>query len=248
MAIRRVCVRVIGTAAVIWFVAGAIADEAIRGTVKFKADEKPIVLKKIKEVADNPFCAAKWQGKKLRPEKVVNNENGTLRFIFVYIKSGVPKQKWDAPEERVLLDQVNCRYEPHVFGAMAGQTIRVRNSDGTSHNIHAQPKANRGFNFAQTKKGQKRDKSFKNPEMAIRVKCDVHPWMLSWVHVMDHPFFDTTGEDGAFEIKIAELPDGEYELEAWSEYFKPKTAKVTIKGGKVASGAIEFTFERADKK
>lgn len=231
------------------FSAAAMAGDGIKGTVKFKDGDKVYKFKKQnKKLAADPFCEAKWNGKPFRSQKVAHNGNGTLRYIFVHIKSGLPDKKWDVPKTPVILDQIGCRYEPHVFGVMAGQTIEIRNSDGTAHNIHAVPKANKGFNKAQPRKGMKMNQSFKNPEMDVKVKCDVHPWMQCWIHVMKHPFHATTGADGSFDIKTDGLPDGEYEIEALSEYFKPKTAKVTIAGGKVTSGEVTFTFGRGDKK
>ena len=240
---------VTGILTVLAFSTATMAGDGIKGTVKFKEGDKVYKFRDgSSKLVSHPFCAAKWKGKAFRKQSVVHNENGTLRYIFVHIKSGLPDKKWDVPNEPVVLAQVNCRYEPHVFGVMAGQTIEIRNSDGTAHNIHAVPKANTGFNKSQPHANMKMNRSFKNPEMEIKVKCDVHPWMQCWIHVLKHPFHDTTGKDGSFEIKTDGLPDGGYELEALSEYFKPQTAKIKIEGGKVISGEITFTFGRGDKK
>ena len=38
------------------------------------------------------------------------------------------------------------------------------------------------------------------------IKCDVHPWMQSYMGVFSHPFFAVTGGDGKFTI--ANLPAG----------------------------------------
>ena len=34
------------------------------------------------------------------------------------------------------MDQVACLYEPYVLGAMAGQTVQIRNSDPLMHNVN----------------------------------------------------------------------------------------------------------------
>ena len=54
----------------------------------------------------------------------------------------------------------------------------------------------------------------------IPVKCNVHPWMRSYIGVVGHPFFAVTGDDGTFTIKG--LPPGTYTLEAWHEKFGTK--------------------------
>jgi hypothetical protein len=54
--------------------------------------------------------------------------------------------------------------------------------------------------------------SFPKAEDFVRFKCDVHPWMFSYVTVCDHPYFAVTGADGAF--KISDVPPGKYTLVA----------------------------------
>ncbi|MGH9576580.1 MAG: carboxypeptidase regulatory-like domain-containing protein, partial [Terriglobales bacterium] len=80
--------------------------------------------------------------------------------------------------------------------------------------------------------------SFAREEMAIPVKCNIHPWMRSYVHVMKHPFFAVTGTDGSFEIKG--LPPGDYTLAVWQEKFGTQEQKVTVAAKE--SKAIEFSF------
>ena len=58
------------------------------------------------------------------------------------------------------------------------------------------------------------------------IKCDVHPWMRSYIGVFSHPFFAVTGSDGKFTI--ANLPAGTYEIEAWHEKLGTQKATVTV--------------------
>ena len=57
-------------------------------------------------------------------EKVVVTD-GNLANAFVYVKDGVTGD-YPAPSEKGLLDQVGCRYTPHVSGLQVGQTIVIR--------------------------------------------------------------------------------------------------------------------------
>ena len=86
--------------------------------------------------------------------------------------------------------------------------------------------------------GLEREVRFPRPEVMVALKCDVHPWMRSWVGVVDHPFFAVSGPDGSFAI--AGLPQGEYEVEAWHEVYGRKTAKVAVRAGEKT--AVEFRF------
>ena len=55
----------------------------------------------------------------------------------------------------------------------------------------------------------------KNQEKPFKIKCDVHPWMIAYIGVFDHPYFAVTGDDGTYSI--SGLSSGEYVIEAWHE-------------------------------
>lgn len=171
-------------------------------------------------------------------QRVVVNDNGTLRWVFVHVKEGLGDQQFAPSSEPVILDQQGCMYEPHVFGVQAGQTLKILNSDPLLHNIHALPDANRPFNFGMPTAGQERDQSFRVPEVMVRIKCDVHPWMESWAGVTEHPFFGTSDETGAYTID--NLPAGDYVIEAWHEEYGTQTQDVSVGDGE--SVALDFTF------
>lgn len=171
-------------------------------------------------------------------ESVVVNENGTLRWVFVHVKEGLGDQTFATPSEPVTLDQQGCMYHPHVFGVQTGQTLKILNSDPMLHNIHALPEDNRPFNFGMPTAGQERDETFRVPEVMVRIKCDVHPWMLAWAGVTDHPFYSTSDETGAFNIQ--NLPAGDYVIEAWHEEYGTQTQNVTVGDGE--SATLDFTF------
>jgi hypothetical protein len=161
-----------------------------------------------------------------KSEEVVINDNGTLRYTFVWVKAGLPDKQWPAPTGSVALNQEGCIYKPHMIGVRTNQDIDVTNSDPTNHNIHPLPKTNREWNESQPPKGDKKVKQFAREEVMIPVKCNVHPWMRSYIGVVNHPFFAVTGEDGTFTLKG--LPPGEYTIEAWHEKYGPMEQKVTV--------------------
>ena len=141
--------------------------------------------------------------------------------------------------DKPLIDQKGCMYAPYATAIQVGQKVVIQNSDDTLHNVHAKAGGGKGksiFNIGQPVKGMKTEKSFKKADI-IKLKCDVHPWMLSYVHVFNHPYFSVTGEDGSFEI--SNLPDGEYTLQAWHSRF-PEPATQTVK---VSGGSAEVSFE-----
>jgi hypothetical protein len=149
---------------------------------------------------------------------VVGKDNG-LANVFVYISKGLEGKTFTAPTEAVLLDQVGCNYNPYVFGVMVGQPVSIRNSDPVLHNIHALPKVdgNSEFNRAQTSQGEENTNwwvdNIKSPEVMVKIKCDVHEWMLAYGAVVANPYFAVTDADGNF--KIPNVPAGSYTLTAY---------------------------------
>ena len=172
-------------------------------------------------------------------EEVVVNDNGTLRYVYVYVKEGLGDRTFPVPSEPVVLDQKGCQYHPHVLALMAGQKLEIRNNDPTNHNIHPLPTQNREWNQSQPPGSAPLEQEFARPEVMIPVKCNVHPWMKSYVGVQKHPFAAVTGEDGTFTIKG--LPPGDYTIEAWQEKYGTTEMKVTV--GPSETKTVDFTYK-----
>lgn len=186
----------------------------------------------------DPVCLLQNPNGRTSEEAVVNS-NGTLKNVFVYVKQGLEGQKFQAPTTPVVFDQRGCHYEPHVFGIMVNQPLEILNSDGTLHNVHSLPKNSKEFNLGMPIQGMKLTQQFSSPEVMVKIKCEVHPWMAAYAGVLDHPFFGVTGDDGTFQIK--DLPPGEYVLEAWHEKYGAQTANVKVP----ETGEANFTFKAA---
>ncbi len=172
------------------------------------------------------------------PPTVVTGEHGALANVVVYVKSGLGNYKFDTPAEPAILAQKNCMYEPHVLALMTGQPFEIQNNDPTMHNVHPMPKHNRQWSNSQPAGSAPLKSTFAQPEFAMPVLCNVHPWMRAFVFVFDHPYFAVTSKTGTFELK--NLPPGNYTIEAWQENFGTRDQTVTI--GPKESKAISFTF------
>ena len=120
----------------------------------------------------------------------------------------------------------------------AGATVDIKNSDGILHNLHTYSSANPPFNAAQPKFKPLIQKKLDEPEF-IKLTCDVHGWMKSWVVVHDHPYYALTDASGAFQI--AEVPPGAYEIAVWHEQLGEKSGQVTVATGQPASFSATLT-------
>ena len=215
------------------------ANSLFAGTISGKAlfegepGENPTI-----DMSADPVCRS-LNPETVRAQKVLVNSNHTLKNVFVYVKDGLGDQAMPVPETPAVLDQRGCNYVPHVLGMQAGQKLQIMNSDATLHNIHAFPKNSSQFNLGMPMQGMKLEKTFSNPEIMVKMRCDVHPWMNGYIGVLKHPFFATTGDDGSFEIK--NLPAGEYTVEAWHETYGTKTQKIIVTEGNPATADFKFS-------
>jgi len=217
----------------------ALADP-ITGTVKL--DGKAPERKPVPGVDAVAQCKALHKDPVL-DESIVADANGNLQNVVVFLKGD--NVKGSAPKDPVKLDQKGCQYVPHVIDITVGQDLIATNSDTFLHNVHTLPENSEPSNTAQPTKDENgiKLKPVKAPEI-FKVKCDVHPWMGAWVAAFDHPYHNTTAEDGSYEIDTAGLADGTYTIVAWQEKLREsEPQKVTIKGGK-PDKAINFTFKQ----
>lgn len=209
-------------------------EGTVTGTIHFEG-EAP-TFRPISMEAD-AACAAKHSGP-VYPEAVVLGSNNTLQNVFVYVKSGLGDLSFAVPSEPVELDQDGCMYIPHVLGLQAQQNLEVVTNDDTTHNIHPIPTVNREWNVSQPPGAEPIVRSFSRPEASIPVKCNQHPWMTAYLHVLSHPFFSVSGSDGTFEI--SGLPPGTYEIEAIHEHYGAMTQQVTVEAN--GSETVDFNY------
>jgi hypothetical protein len=223
-----------GAAAVTAFPVDTANAATVTGRVAFTG-AKPVMARI--DMSEETTCAGKHPGGAF-VEQVVVNDNGTLRNVFVYVKSGVPANlQFPVPATPVEIDQNGCQYQPHVFGIQVAQTLNIKNEDGLLHNIKALPTANRPFNISQPS-NMTTPRSFSTAEVMVPLQCNVHSWMNAFVGVRSDPYYAVTGADGTF--RIGRLPPGTYTIEAWQEKYGTQTQTVTVAAKE--SKAITFTF------
>jgi plastocyanin len=172
----------------------------------------------------------------IQEEAVVVDPSNHLANVIVFLEDAPPAR---APGSLppVVLDQVNCRYVPHVLALQTGQTLHITTNDPTLHNVHGLCTVNPAFNFALVAPGQSKDLTFAEAEL-FQLRCDVHPWMKANVRVFSHPWFAVTDKNGSFEIR--NVPSGSFTLAAWQEKYGVLRQSVKIDDGKVTGANFRF--------
>jgi len=205
----------------------------VRGRVRYKGEpprRNPIT------VEGDPKCAALHE-KPLFSE-VLLVKDGAFQNVLVYVSRGLERVRFEPPAAPARIDQRGCQFSPHVIAVMKGQPVEVRNSDDLCHNVRTSAKRNKEHNVTMFQPGKVEIGPYSVTELGIRLSCDVHTWMGAYIHVLPHPKFDISGEDGNFSI--SGLPAGTYDIEAWHEKLGTKTVTVTVSAGEAATVDIDF--------
>jgi hypothetical protein len=217
----------------------AAADGKITGTVKLEGAAPH--MKGI-DMSKDPFCVKQHENSPAHLENVIVGPSGGLQNVVLYISEGLSGAvASQAPSQEPVFDQKNCMYTPHVLAMDVNQKFKVTTSDQTTHNIHPLPNALAGnipWNKSQPPGAPAIETSWKTEEVAIPVKCNIHPWMHGYFVVVKGPYA-TTDEKGSYTIE--NVPPGNYTVTAWQEEYGTQTQKVTVGAGK--PGAADFTFK-----
>jgi plastocyanin len=207
---------------------------SLKGVVRFEG--MPPKSKLISMSAD-PSCA-KQHSSPVSAQAIVTDSKGDLQNVVVFVAEGLGDRTFEVPTQPVVVEQKGCMYLPHVLAVRANQQLHMVNDDPTSHNIHPTPANNREWNKAEPP-GSSVDEAFAREEIAIPVKCNVHPWMHGYIAVFKHPYFAVTGKNGSFDL--SNLPPGTYTIKAWHETLGTSTQTITV--GANEAKEISFVFK-----
>jgi plastocyanin len=192
----------------------------LKGMIKFGGEERPETKPlTISEQASRGCTDGKVDD---TDRSLLIHKDGGIRYAVVTVS--VEGAEVKLPEENVVLDQIQCRFEPHVILLPTGVTVEYKNSDKISHNVHTHAVRNQPYNKTIAAGGSDTQK-LESPE-SIKVTCDIHPWMVCYMFVTDTPYAAVTAVDGSFEIQG--LPVGKHRVDVWHETLGRTRGEVTI--------------------
>lgn len=155
-------------------------------------------------------------------ERVVDfvrvSEGGMLLDSVVFLNKVKKGKAFPEGIETLTLTQEKCMFAPYL-GVMANKgDMTAINSDATLHNIHTYEligKARRTvMNVSQPNAGDEVTKEVKlRKGNGMKVECDAHDFMHSFVFVAKNPYYSVVDENGNFSI--TDIPEGTYEVIVW---------------------------------
>ena len=202
----------------------------LQGTVRWNGADVPQPTI-VQNAADPDVC-----GRMHTLEDLLVAEHGGIKNVIVALVD-VPAGTASPPvPDRLLLNNIDCRFSPHVTVLTVGSLFETRNSDPTLHTVHLYGPSE--ANIALPIQSMTVSQNLENAGVFI-VKCDVHGWMQAFIRVDEHPFHAVT--DGAGSFHIADVPAGEYTLEAWHESLGTQQRTVRVRDGETTTIALEFS-------
>ena len=124
---------------------------------------------------------------------------------------------YPVPQQAAAMDQKDGVFVPHLLPVQKGQTVRFKNSDSFTHNVHLFWRRRSVMNVSQS---IGRVHEWIPPRLGeYAVRCNIHREMSAFVLVLEHPFFAAVGHQGSSpsQFKIEGIPEGAYTLVAARE-------------------------------
>lgn len=200
----------------------------LRGSVKIDGKVPklpPLQITKYKEIC-----------KDVPNESLLVGPGQGIRYAVVTLE-GITRGKAVEKEAVHEMDNLGCRFVPHVLASSVGQFVVFKNSDPILHTVHAlftsgQPQFNIGLY-----PGKVTRKPLVTPGV-VKIVCEVHPWMSAFIVVTDHPYYSVTDVYG--EYLINDIPAGSYRLKVWHETLGGQEKTVEVKAG--GSQNVDFVL------
>ena len=179
------------------FLKGSQTKDAAICVVEDMPDERLIVDSKTQGVSDVFVWFEKLELESIHPD-LVNEQLTPPKLLFE-----------------------GCRIKPHSLCVQTRTGMRVTTSDRIAHNPHDYPIKNAvGCALLSPRLDSESLEGFihgfsVSESLPIRIACNFHPWMSSYVLVQNHPYMTVTRTDGTFSIE--KVPTGTQRLRIWHE-------------------------------
>lgn len=150
-----------------------------------------------------------------------NNKGVANVVVWLYLKRGEdPPQAHssydDLAGKPVYLDNVDCRFDPHVTILQTGQPFVIRNQDSIGHNTKCDFFKNSSFNDQIAAGGEVTKGPMTKPESTpMNVQCNAHGWMQGKIVIKDHPY--VAKSDASGNLVIPKLPKGTWTFQLFHE-------------------------------
>ncbi len=226
----------------------------ITGTVTYEGDVPARNALTIN--TQEQHCITATEGAK--SEALVVSKSKGIKNVVISVRTR-GREELKMPKENPKVDQVGCRYYPHVLVVPVGVTVTVTSSDPVAHNVHSHAEKNEAPNVQIASKGKTYPYTITKAE-AIKLTCDIHAWMTGYIVAVDSNYYTVTGQkdkEGKYihpddyekstdtgKYTIKDVPEGRARVIAWHEELGSANKTIEVP----ASGDISVDFKSTDFK
>ena len=195
-------------------------------------------------VSKNPeFCGEEVDFYHIRVKK------GALLDGFALIE-GIEKGKPLGSDVAEFIGK-DCAFLPYTTvvpakgrGRKGAASIHVVNQDDVIHNPHTFEMIGRVrrslFNIGLPGAGDELTKRLLvRKSNVVKLQCDQHDFMHSWIRVVKNPYYVKVGKDGGYTID--NVPPGKYTLVAWHPLLGEQKQKITVDSKDSVTANFEFS-------
>jgi hypothetical protein len=142
-------------------------------------------------------------------------------------------------EKRFYLVTKQCHFEPYVTAVQTDNSLSIKNSDPVLHVL----KFSREDQVLFTLPLQANESIVKKIDQKglIEIKCVIHPYMKSYIAVLDTPIYVLSDSNGSFHFQ--NLESGKYSISIWHKSFGSIEKEIEIVPGK----RLNLPFELQQK-
>ena len=174
----------------------------------------------------------------------------TPENILVYLSKAPPATE-DLLKAKLVMDQRNLEFVPHVLPVLVGATVDFPNNDKVDHNVFSMSRTKK-FNLGSYPAGESKSVVFDKPGI-VELRCDVHAEMAAYILVMKNPYFAVTDKQGQFEIPdpshleqtgltgVKDLAPGKYFIKSWHQKLKSQKQAVVVPENGVVTIQLDLT-------
>lgn len=214
----------------------------ISGVVRMEGPAPAPLRFKVTRGSDPEFCQriADQAGYVTLPQVRITARR-EMADVVVFLQDVARGKPFPPEGPLVTIDQ--CRFQPYVTAGLYGQPLRLEMRDAIVHQIRGWEILGKGrlplFHLPHFVVGQQESHPLRiRRSSVVKLECDQHRFMQSWVLVAANPYFAVTGERGRFEL--ADVPAGRHTIGAWHPVLGYQEAQVTVRPGEHRQ--VTFTF------
>lgn len=139
---------------------------------------------------------------------VVDGKGAIVENAVVYVE---PDTKSPMPKSPAIIEQRGRKFNPLVSVVQAGSDISFPNFDSVRHHVYSFSPAKK-FELKLYSGTPANPVNFDKAGTVV-LGCNIHDFMLAFIHVVDTPYFAKTDTTGKANLKS--LPAGGYTLKVW---------------------------------